>query len=167
VRAGNFNSEEDMHEKQLLSLSEIMPLDARAPMPEPTPAPAAAPVAEAPTAAPPANAPVARFISGPVRTTTYKLVWAFEYDGRVYEEITIRRLSAKEVDDFIQEIRSGNTDARLPMFGVPDAVLDAMDADDSTALNEVAKPFMPVALRADSAPDSARSATSQDSAPGT
>ena len=107
----------------------------------------------------------ARIVAGPPRTATYVLTWPVEYDGKTWTEITISRLTAQQVDDFVQAIRAGNENARLPLFDAPAEVLDAMDADDSTNLNEAARPFTPAALRAPAASEAA--ATSSATSPAT
>ena len=66
-----------------------------------------------------------RFVGGPVRTETLTLECPLEFDGKVYETITARRLTGRELDD------------------CPDAVVKALDASDSMRLNEVAGRFFP------------------------
>jgi hypothetical protein len=111
-------------------------------------------------------APVARIVGGAPRTKSIALKWPVEFDGRVYTDITVRRITAGEVDVFVQSVRDGVTAPALPMFDAPPEVLAAMDADDSATLNEAAADFLPRALRGADTP-SATSDSSQDLSPGT
>ena len=109
---------------------------------------------------------VASFAPGKPRSRTIDLEWPVEFEGTVYETITIRRLSAREVADFIESLRDdpNKDEARWPMYDVPGAVLDALDDDDSLTLNEVALAFLPRRFRA--APDAASTqSTGSDTEP--
>lgn len=88
-----------------------------------------------------------RFVSEVGRSQVVKLEWPLEYEGKVWDQITVRRLTAREVDVAVEASRAGQDDT-LPIFDAPTAVLDALDADDSQRLNEVAKSFFPRALKA-------------------
>ena len=89
-----------------------------------------------------ATGPVARIVSDKERARTVDLEWPVEFDGVLYESVTIRRLTTKEVVDFL-ETMAGKGDVRWPMYDVPDAVLDALDDDDAFRLDEVVKGFLP------------------------
>jgi hypothetical protein len=107
----------------------------------------AEPAAEQPAPAPPKFAD-----GGKPRAQTVKLNYPVEYDGKIYNEITVRRLTATEVDQFCTALVARvptDTSAmpRLPMFDVPFAVLDALDADDDDAVQEVITSFLPRRLR--------------------
>ncbi|MDP2356151.1 MAG: phage tail assembly protein [Beijerinckiaceae bacterium] len=93
--------------------------------------------------------PAPRFVdTGKARTKTVMLEWPVEFDGKVWSEITIRRLTAAEVDMFVEDAREAGAKARLPMFDAPFDVLDALDSDDAENLNREAEPFLPLAFRA-------------------
>src|SRR4051812_41423264 len=109
--------------------------------------------------------PAARIVGGPPRTKTVALQWPVEFDGKTYNEIEVRRLTAADVDTFVKAVRAGDQDARLPYYNAPDEVLDAMDADDSAALNEAAAPFTPRAFQAEGAQESGKSASLPDTSP--
>ena len=90
-----------------------------------------------------------RFVSEVGRSQIVDLAWPIEYGGRIWSQITVRRLTAREVDAAVEASRAGLDDT-LPIFDAPAVVLDALDADDSERLNEVAKNFFPRALKASS-----------------
>jgi hypothetical protein len=93
------------------------------------------------------------------------LTWPVEFGGRVYSEVTIRRLTAAEVDAFVQAAMAGDKNASLPLYDAPSEVLAAMDADDAAALNEAATPFLPRSLRMGGGSESQTSAGSVGSSP--
>ena len=101
----------------------------------------------------PAPAP-ARFVeTGRPRFKVVTLDWPVEHDGRVFSEVHLVKLTAKEVADFIASMKD-NGGGRLPIFrdaggaSIPDAVMDALDDDDKLALDEAAEPFLPRRFRA-------------------
>lgn len=111
---------------------------------ESTPAP------EAPKAAP-------TFVGGRSRFEVVDLLWPVKYDGRIWDKITVSRLTAKDVAEFMRRLKDAGDDAevRFPFFDAPDEVLDALDDDDSVRLNEVAARFLPQRFRVEAAPGSA------------
>lgn len=102
--------------------------------------------------------PVARIVSTKKRTIEVPLEWPVEFDGTLYESVTIRRITAKEVSDYLDALSSiDDVDvAPLPPFiGVPKEVWDGMDDDDRYEVDQKAMDFMPRRLRevAESTPD--------------
>lgn len=87
-----------------------------------------------------------RFAGDRVRSAIVPLEWPIEFDGRVIDKITVRRMTAKEVSDFVETTRAEGK-AELPMFDCPMAVIDALDADDSDAVNRAVLDFLPRSLR--------------------
>lgn len=81
------------------------------------------------------------------RSEIVQLEWPVEFDGRVYRAIQIRRMSAAEVDAFVEEARVNAGAARLPMFSCPHEVIDGLDPDDAARVNETVLRFLPRALR--------------------
>lgn len=81
------------------------------------------------------------------RSEIVSLEWPVEYDGRVYRAIQVRRMTAAEVDAFVEEARANAGAARLPMFSCPHQVIDALDADDAARVNEIVLRFLPRALQ--------------------
>lgn len=96
-----------------------------------------------------ATAPAPSFVEegGRRRSEIVQLEWPVEYDGRVYRAIHVRRMTAAEVDTFVEEARANAGAARLPMFSCPHEVIDALDADDAARVNETVLRFLPRALR--------------------
>jgi hypothetical protein len=98
-----------------------------------------------------ADAP--RFVGGPPRTKAVRLKWPMEFKDRKYREVVVRRVTVREVGDFVEAIRDGVTGARLPMFEtadgepIPVEVLEGMDPDDAARLNTEAESFLPASLR--------------------
>jgi hypothetical protein len=103
-----------------------------------------------------------RFVdNGRPRFKVVALDWPVEHEGRVFAEVHLVKLTAKEVADFIVAIKDKG-DARLPIFRdaagapIPNAVMDALDDDDKLALDEGAEPFLPRRFRAALASSSAQ-----------
>ena len=67
-------------------------------------------------------------------------------DGAIVSEITVRRMTAAEVEAFVAAAAAAQ-EARLPMFDQPPEVLDALDPDDFDELNKVATEMLPRRLR--------------------
>ncbi len=127
--------------------------------PPAAPAPPAQPASAAPSvpvaAEAPAPAPVARFLTDKPRQTSVDLDWPLELDGVAYRTVTVRRMTVAEVGAFMDRVKDvGQSQVvRLPMFAdehgapLPDALWDALDADDSDRLNQVASGFLPARFR--------------------
>lgn len=89
----------------------------------------------------------ARFVGGKPREEVVELDWPVEYDGKVYDRVTVRRISVEELRAFIESSADGASAARMPMFDVPMAVLDALDPDDDERVMKVMRDFLPRRLR--------------------
>jgi hypothetical protein len=114
----------------------------------------------APTAAPAGAEPVATFVSTKPRWRTVPLEWPIEYAGKVYNEITVHRMTTAQIGDFISAAEKG-AKVMLPMFGdTPAAVIDALDPDDSEAVNEAVRSFLPRGMRAETEPQAPGANTS-------
>lgn len=101
----------------------------------------------------------ARIIADRPRHKTVKLEWPVEYNGKVYSEVSVVRLTAGDVAKFqaeLEDLLKSNPDARVrfPLFRdeennvIPGEVMDAMDSDDRDILDEVAVNFLPRRYRA-------------------
>lgn len=75
------------------------------------------------------------------------LEYPVDYDGKVWTEITVRRMAADEVAAYIDAILKDPEEARLPMFDAPPEVMDALDPDDQDEIAEVVERFLPRRLR--------------------
>lgn len=97
---------------------------------------------EKPAGAPAEAIAPPRFVNQQKRFRTIPLEWPLEYDGKIYDAITVRRMTAQEVADW-----QGSDERTLPMVEAPLAVIDALDADDALKVNEAIHDFLPHALR--------------------
>lgn len=95
-----------------------------------------------------APAPVAKFIGDLPRDKIVPLEWPIEFDGKLYEAIRIRRVSAKEVRDYLEALRTSEADIMPPMIDCPLEVWSALDADDHDAVDQAAMEFTPKRLKA-------------------
>ena len=92
----------------------------------------------------------AQIVSPKERTAVVPLDWPVEFGGQVYETITIRRVSAREVEEFIEAIsthKDGEPNVKAPMIDCPQEVYEAMDDDDRLRLEEALVPFLPRRLQ--------------------
>jgi|688.fasta_scaffold1883271_1 hypothetical protein len=106
-----------------------------------------------------------QFLSDRPRLKTIDLQWPVSYLGREYRFVTLRRLTARDVARFQDELDAllrNNPDAslRFPMFSdetgapVPAEVLDALDDDDRFELDRAAADFLPRRFRGIAEPSS-------------
>ena len=80
---------------------------------------------------------------------TVPLDFPVEFEGQVYNQITVRSPTVADVADFAERVSAaGGANLRLPMFDAPEAVLDALSPDDDYRLTEVAERFLPRRFRA-------------------
>lgn len=94
----------------------------------------------------PAAPPVARIVAVRPRSKVVELDWPIEYDGKTYAQVTVSRMSAQQVSEFITAAKeTGNS--HLPMFDVPHAVIDALDPDDAETVEGVVQSFLPRAFK--------------------
>ena len=83
------------------------------------------------------------------------LEWPVEWNGRTYESVTLRRLTVAEVAAFVESLKDLPEGAKIrwPIFcdengaPMPPEVMDALDADDSDALDKAALDFLPRRFR--------------------
>ena len=90
--------------------------------------------------------PEARIVSTKPRSTTVALDHPVEFDGKLYESVTIRRVTGKQVDDFIRAsaaLKEGEPQPQLPSLDFPREVYDEMDDDDRLRVEEALLPFLP------------------------
>ncbi|MDI6025618.1 hypothetical protein QBK99_05295 [Corticibacterium sp. UT-5YL-CI-8] len=90
--------------------------------------------------------PIARIVSDLPREKMIPLEYPLEFDGQIISEVRVRRVSGKEVQDYMEAI--GRDESPVPpMFDLPMEVYDAMDDDDRLSLDEASLPFLPRRLR--------------------
>lgn len=92
--------------------------------------------------------PVARIVSSRERERKIPLLDPVEYDGTVYDAVTIRRVTGKEMEDYMDLLATSDGAPLPPMIDCPRAVYDAMDDDDRFAIDQAMRDFMPRRLRA-------------------
>lgn len=68
-------------------------------------------------------------------------------DGKVISEVVLTRLTARQVQDFVDAVMAGET-RMPPISDIPDEAFDALDDDDRVKVEEAAADFMPARLRA-------------------
>ncbi|OCC05274.1 hypothetical protein BA190_10245 [Labrys sp. WJW] len=99
-----------------------------------------------------------------------ELDWPFEVAGKWWASITVRRVTAGEVEAFttaLKEAREAGKPLdgiRLPMVEAPDEVLALLDPDDEDRVEEAVQRFLPRRFRAPEAPRPAQ-ATGEGSSP--
>lgn len=92
------------------------------------------------------EAPVARIVSPKVREQMVPLEFPVEFDGEMWAEIKVRRVTAGEVDAFMEALGE-DRNVMPPMVDCPREVYDAMDDDDRYELDRVMLDFMPRRLK--------------------
>ena len=111
-----------------------------------------------------------RFLGGRPRHATLTLDYPVEVEGRTYNAIVLRRLTAGDVSAYVETLRKAakdnpNGQARPPIFTdeagepLPLSLFDALDDDDALRLDEAAEDFLPRRWRGQSA---ARSSNPED-----
>ena len=88
-----------------------------------------------------------RFITDRVRSKFIALEWPVEFDGKVYHQIRVHRVTGREMTTFMEKIREGADDVLPPMVDCPLEVWNALDADDQFAIDQAATEFMPRRLK--------------------
>lgn len=92
-------------------------------------------------------APAARIVTEKLMSRIIPLEWPVEFDGKVYYQIRVHRVTGKEMRDFLDVLRSGTGGAMPPMVDCPVEVWEALDADDQQTIDEAAGEFMPKRLK--------------------
>ena len=110
--------------------------------------------------------PAATFLdTGRERFRTIALDWPVADGERIYRSISVRRMTAKQVADFIEALRAqtGESDFAIPIFCdenlelIPQRVMDGLDDDDRVMLEEAASDFLPRRFRGNNQSDLAPS----------
>ncbi|MCJ2051253.1 hypothetical protein [Methylobacterium sp. J-070] len=119
---------------------------------------AAAPASPVPTQ-PAIAAP--SFIGSRVRSRTVALEWPLSYGGQAYEAIVVARPTTGQLAEYFDRLmaqREASAALRFPVFfdvagaPIPDALMDALDPDDTDKVMEVVSDFLPSRLRRLQAP---------------
>ena len=91
----------------------------------------------------PASPPVARIVATEAREKMVPLQWPVEFDGKLWTEIRVHRVTGKEVAAYFTKMKEGDSSAVAPMVDCPQEVWDAMDDDDQDVVDTAARPFWP------------------------
>lgn len=106
------------------------------------------PAADAgPAAADPVVAAKPRHVRQADRFRVVPLDWPIEFDGVTYDKVTVSRMTTAQVAEFTLAARTDGATAVLPMFDAPQAVIDALDADDADNVNKAVHDFLPRSFR--------------------
>jgi len=92
-------------------------------------------------------APVANKFVGAGAFRVVDLQYPVEFDGKVYEKITVRRMTVAEVREFIREAAENPDVTMQTMIDVPAGVLEALDYDDFEKVDGTIYDFLPRLLR--------------------
>lgn len=102
--------------------------------------------------------PVIRLVDDPRRSREVLLEWSIEVDGRVIDRIVIRRMTTRDVAEFVDAVQSVGSNVKLvrfPMFfdgsgnKLPSEAIDALDEDDAETVMEIASGFLPRRFKVD------------------
>lgn len=97
------------------------------------------PVQATPEAPP---APAVEFVAARDRFCVVPLAWPVTYGGKVIESVTVRRLSAAEVRDFVNQVTAG-AGVHFPGLDIPPIVLASLDDDDAAEVDKAVEAFLP------------------------
>lgn len=113
-----------------------------------------------------AEKPVAKFVGGRAREKVIPLEWPIEFNGVVYNEVTVRRCSGLEVSEYVMALATGN-DALFPGISFPMEVYNSLDADDFDKVDTVVKDFLPQSFRqmAEQAPEASDNTSTKSDTP--
>lgn len=92
--------------------------------------------------------PVAKIVSSRERERKIPLEFEVAYDGRTYTEVTLRRVSGKEMEDYMDILAASKERVMPPMIDCPMSVYEQMDDDDRFEIDQAMRDFMPRRLRA-------------------
>lgn len=86
-----------------------------------------------------------RIVTPKARSAEVELDWPVEVDGILYDKITVRRVTGREVEKFIRDTMEAKDGERPqpPLIDCPLAVYEALDDDDRLKLEEAMLPFLP------------------------
>jgi hypothetical protein len=94
----------------------------------------------------PAAAPMARIVTDRPMSKIVPLEWPVEFDGIVYRQIRVKRVTGGEVRDYFEKLRAGEA-VMPPMIECPLEVWEALDADDQSTIDEAVAAFVPKRMK--------------------
>lgn len=89
----------------------------------------------------------AKFVNEEGRSRLVPLEYPVDFNGRLYSEIKVHRVTGGEMDAYMKSLQAGAV-SLPPVIDCPIEVWDAMDADDQLAVDRAADAFMPRRLKA-------------------
>jgi hypothetical protein len=91
--------------------------------------------------------PAPRFV-GPGAFRVVDLAFPVEFDGVVYDKVTVKRMTVAQLGDFLQAVATDPASARLSsMVDIPIEVFDALFPDDYDVIDEAIRDFLPRRLK--------------------
>lgn len=92
------------------------------------------------------EAPQARFVNIDQRSKSVPLDHPLEFDGKIYNRVTIRRVTGTEVADYVNALMFGEKQP-YPGIEVPEPVYRNLDADDLAKVDRELKDFLPLSFQ--------------------
>jgi len=92
----------------------------------------------------------AKIVAPKERHIDVPLDWPIEFDGKTYDSVRIRRVTGREVEQFLSALAAAKEGALLlppPMLDCPIEVYDALDDDDRFKIEEAMLSFFPRRMR--------------------
>ncbi|WP_342361412.1 hypothetical protein [Terrarubrum flagellatum] len=92
----------------------------------------------------PAEKPKARFVDAAKRVTTFALKWPIEFDGKIYEKVTITRPTKLQIDALMASSAEGkgfDSESLSPIMDVPYEVYEALDDEDGDPIDTLVGSF--------------------------
>lgn len=91
----------------------------------------------------------ARLVGNRSLTKVVKLEYPVEFEGKIYDTLTVRRVKGKDFKVIARLPDSEEEDVALSVLltGAPEEVIREMDGDDYVALQETIRDFLPRKLR--------------------
>lgn len=86
------------------------------------------------------------FLNAAARRRCVKLQWPLEYEGKIFDEVILRRLSSEEVAEWIASDGKNGLPIYVDADGapIPRAIIDALDDDDMFEVDKVVRDFFPL-----------------------
>jgi molybdenum cofactor biosynthesis enzyme len=93
----------------------------------------------------PETVKAARIVGPKSRSTTVPLEYPVEFDGVVYNSITVRRMTGLEVETYVKAVGEAGSkmEVQMPAIECPMEVYNALDDDDRLRVEEALAPFLP------------------------
>jgi hypothetical protein len=108
-------------------------------------------------------APESRFV-GPGAFCKVRLAFPVEFEGKVYEEITVRRMNVRELREYVERAAE-DPNAMPDILDCPMGLMDALFPDDEDAVGEAINNFLPQRLKGLVEPAPESGATTAESSP--